>query len=139
MDTAQNDRQICFLLMSYGSSGKTESYGTIEEGGESMSLEAIQKVTEIEKLMQERKIAADTEARQIISDAEKAGILKLQNVREEAVAHGRTYLQEAEKQAEAKAAEIQSIVAAESDVLRQTAEKHLDEAAELIVRRVVNR
>ena len=104
-----------------------------------MSLEAIQKVTEIEKLMQERKIAADTEARQIISDAEKAGILKLQNVREEAVAHGRTYLQEAEKQAEAKAAEIQSIVAAESDVLRQTAEKHLDEAAELIVRRVVNR
>ena len=55
------------------------------------------------------------------------------------MAHGRTYLQEAEKQAEAKAAEIQSIVAAESDVLRQTAEKHLDEAVEFIVGRVVNR
>jgi len=104
-----------------------------------MSLEAIQKVTEIEKLMQERKIAADTEARQIISDAEKAGALKLQKVREDAAAQGRTYLQEAEKQAEAKAAEIQSIVAAESDVLRQTAEKHLDEAVEFIVGRVVNR
>ena len=62
-----------------------------------MSLEAVQKVTEIEKLMRERRATADADARQIISDADKAGILKLQKVREDAAAQGRIYLQEAEK------------------------------------------
>ena len=103
-----------------------------------MSLEAVQKVTEIEKLMRERRATADADARQIISDADKAGILKLQKVREDAAAQGRIYLQEAERYAEAKAAEIQDAIAIESDVLRQSAEKHLDEAAEFIVGRVVN-
>ena len=104
-----------------------------------MSLEAIQKVTEVEKQMQMLKSAADVEARQSVSDAERKGLLHLQDVRAEAAEQGKLYLKEAEKRAEAKAAEILSTVVAESDALRQKAEKYLDEAAELIVRRVVNR
>ena len=103
-----------------------------------MSLEAIQKVTEIEKQMQERKLAADAEARQMIAEAEKTGILHLQRVRDEAVEQGKTFLKDAEKQAEAKAAAIQAQVIRESEALRQTAEAHLEEAAEFIVGRVVN-
>ena len=103
-----------------------------------MSLEAIQKVTEIEKRMQERKLIADTEARQMVAEAEKAGILHLQKVRDEAVEMGKVFLKEAENQAEAKAATIQDQVMRESEALRQTAETHLEEAAEFIVGRVVN-
>ena len=104
-----------------------------------MSLEAIQKVTEVEKLMQARKSAAEVEAHQLVSDAEQKGLMCLQKVRAEAAEQGKRYLQEAEKKAKARAADIQSAVLVESDALRQEAEKHLDEAAELIVRRVVNR
>ena len=104
-----------------------------------MSLEAIQKVAEVEKLMQARKSAAEVEARQLVSNAEQEALVHLQKVRAEAAEQGKRYLQEAEKKAKARAADIQSAVLVESDVLRQEAEKHLDEAAELIVRRVVNR
>lgn len=103
-----------------------------------MSLEAIRKVTEVEKQMLEHKNAAEAEVRQMVSDAENSGIRLLQQVREEAVEQGRTCLKEAESRAEAKAAEIQKLVLAESDELRRAAEKHLDEAVEFIVGRVVN-
>lgn len=104
-----------------------------------MSLDAIQKVAEVEKLMQARRAAADAEARQLVSNAEQEALVHLQKVRAEAAEQGKRYLQEAEKKAKARAADIQSAVTTESNVLRQEAEKHLDEAAELIVRRVVNR
>lgn len=106
--------------------------------GEKMSLEAIQKVTEIERQMQERKLAADAEARQMVAEAEKIGILHLQKVRDEAAEQGTALLKEAEKRAEEKAAEIQKQVTQESEALRQLAEMHLEEAAEFIVGRVVN-
>lgn len=103
-----------------------------------MSLEAIRKVTEVETQMLERKSAAETEARQIVSDAENHGVRLLQQVRDDAAEQGRVYLQEAEGRAEAKAAEIQKRIFEESDELRRAAEKHLDEAVEFIVGRVVN-
>jgi vacuolar-type H+-ATPase subunit H len=106
--------------------------------GEKMSLEAIRKVTEVEKQMLERKSAAEMEARQILSDAENQGARLLQQVREEALEEGRAALKEAEKCAETKAAEIQKLVLTESNELRIAAEKHLDEAVEFIVGRVVN-
>ena len=106
--------------------------------GEKMSLEAIREVTEVEKQMLERKSAAEAEARQIISDAESRGNQLLQQVREKAAEEGGTCLKEAESRAEAKAAEIQKLILEESNELRGAAEKHLDEAAEFIVGRVVS-
>lgn len=103
-----------------------------------MSLEAIQKVTEVEKQMLERKAAAEAEAQQIVSDAENSGIRLLQKVRDESAEEGRAFLLEAERRAEGKAAEIQKVVLEESEELRKAAEKNLDEAVEFIIGRVVN-
>ena len=103
-----------------------------------MSLEAIRKVTEVEKMMLERKAAAEAEARQILSDAQSEGNRLLQRVRDEAAEQGALRLKEAETQAAAKAAEIQNRVLEASEDLRKAAEKHLDEAVEFIVGRVVN-
>ena len=54
-----------------------------------MSLEAIEKVTELETQMRERKAAAESEARQIAADAERDGIALLEKTRADAADRGR--------------------------------------------------
>ena len=103
-----------------------------------MPLEAIEKVTQIEQQSQERKAAAEAEARQIVADAEREGLALLQQTRVAAADHGRKLLRKAEERAAEKAAEISRAAEAESAVLREAAGKHLEEAAEFIVGRVVN-
>lgn len=103
-----------------------------------MSLEAIEKVTLVEQQSQERKAAAEAEARQIVADAEREGLALLQQVRADAAANGKKLLREAEEKAAAKAAEISRTAEAESSSLRETAGKNLEAAAEYIVGRVVN-
>ena len=44
------------------------------EGEYGMSLEAIEKVTQIEQQSQERKAAAEAEARRIVAEAEREGL-----------------------------------------------------------------
>ena len=102
-----------------------------------MSLEAIERVTQVEQNSQERKAAAEAEARQIVADAERQGLALLQQTRADAVAAGKKLLREAEARAAAKEAEIRQAAQAESDALVKAAEKHLEEAAEFIVGRVV--
>ena len=97
-----------------------------------MSLEAIEKVTQIEQQSQERKAAAEAEARQIVANAEREGLALLQQVRVDATKDGRKLLRKAEERAAEKAAEIGRAA------LQEAAGKHLDEAAEFIVGRVVN-
>lgn len=103
-----------------------------------MSLEAIEKVTQIEQQSQERKAAAEAEARQIVANAEREGLALLQQVRADATEDGRKLLRKAEEKAAEKAAEIGRAAEAESAALREAAGKHLEEAAEFIVGRVVN-
>ena len=103
-----------------------------------MSLEAIERVTQVEQNSQERKTAAEAEARQIVADAERQGLALLQQVRVDATEDGRKLLQKAEEKAAEKAAEIGRAAEAESAALREAAGKHLEEAAEFIVGRVVN-
>ena len=102
-----------------------------------MSLEAIEKVTQVEQQCQERKAAAEAEAHQIVADAEQAGLALLQQTRAAAVEHGQKLLHEAETRAAKKTDEISRRAQAESAALQETAAKHLDEAAEFIVGRVV--
>lgn len=102
-----------------------------------MSLEAIEKVTQIEDQSRERKAAAEVEARQLVADAEREGLALLQQTRADAAEAGRQLLREAEERAAGKAAEISCAAEAESAALRQAADKHLDEAAEFIVGRIV--
>ena len=103
-----------------------------------MSLEAIERVTQVEQNSQERKTAAEAEARQIVADAERQGLALLQQVRADATEDGRKLLRKAEEKAAEKAAEIGRAAEAESAALREAAGKHLEEAAEFIVGRVVN-
>ena len=103
-----------------------------------MPLEAIEKISELETKNRERKAAAEAEARQIIADAEQEGLALLQNVRKEAAERGKQLLTEAEARAAERAAEIAQSAKQDGDALRAAADKHLEEAAEFIVGRVVN-
>ena len=49
-----------------------------------MSLEAIEKVTQVENQMRERRSATEAEAKQLVADAEKEGQALLQKRRNEA-------------------------------------------------------
>lgn len=102
-----------------------------------MSLEAIEKIKQTEVENRERKAAAEAEARQMIADAERAGLALLQQARTNAAEHGKQLLQEAETRAAARSADIGAAAEKESVQLREAAEKHLDEAVEFIVGRVV--
>ena len=102
-----------------------------------MSMEAIEKVTQVENLNRERKIAAEAEAKQMIADAERGGLALLQQVRENAADAGKELLRQAEENAAVRAEEIRKSAEAEAAALRETAEKNLTEAAEFIVGRVV--
>lgn len=102
-----------------------------------MSLEAIEKVTAMESKMQQRKAAAEAEARQIVADAEREGLTRLQKVRAEAVESGRELLKQAEERAAELAVEIRRGAEQESAALQEAAAKNLESAAEFIVGRVV--
>ena len=102
-----------------------------------MSMEAIEKVTQVENLSRERKIAAEAEAKQMIADAERGNLALLQQMRESAVENGKELLCQAEENAAVRAEEIRKGAEAEAAALRETAEKNLTEAAEFIVGRVV--
>ena len=102
-----------------------------------MSLEAIEKVTEVELESKERRGAAEAEARQIIADAERTGLALLQKVRADAASEGKALLRKAEERAAERAAEISANASREADGLRQMADKHMEAAAEFIVGRVV--
>ena len=102
-----------------------------------MSLEAIEKVTELETQMRERKAAAESEARQIAADAERDGIALLEKTRADAADRGRKLLKQAEERAAQQADESRKAAEAESAALRESAGKNLEEAAEFIVGRVV--
>ena len=108
------------------------------EGEYGMSLEAIEKVIQIEQQSQERKAAAEAEARRIVAEAEREGLALLQQTRAAAADKARKLLREAEERAAEKAAEIDRIAEIDRAALQEAAGKHLDEAAEFIVGRVVN-
>ena len=102
-----------------------------------MSLEAIEKVTAMESKMQQRKAAAEAEARQVVADAEREGLALLQKVRADAVERSRELLKQAEERAAEQAAEIRRGAEQESAALQEAAAKNLESAAEFIVGRVV--
>ena len=93
-----------------------------------MSLEAIEKVTQIETENRERKAVAD---------AERDGLALLQQARSSAAESGKELLRQAEAKAAERAAEIDRAAQAEAAALRETAGEHLEEAVEFIVGRVV--
>ena len=81
-----------------------------------MSLEAIEKVTEVERKNKERRAAAETEAKQMLASAQRDGLALLEQMRAE---------------------EVAASAEADGDALRRAAEGRLQAAAEFIVGRIV--
>jgi len=102
-----------------------------------MSMEAIERITQVEKDCQERKAAAEAEAKKRIADAKQQGAALLQQIRNVAAEEGKRMLQAAETQAEGRTAQIQKEAEENAQALREAAAGQLETAAELIVGRVV--
>lgn len=104
-----------------------------------MSLEAIKQVTQTEEEIKQRKTEAAAAAKKLIADAEKAGKEALRTARTNAETKAKELLVQAEEHSAVRAAEIAAQSKQECTVLCRAAENKLDEAAALIVRRVVSR
>ena len=102
-----------------------------------LSLEAIKQITEMERTCEQRKTEAVQQARRTVADAEKAGQAALESRRAEAEAQVKTILAEAEAGAAVQAKAVQDETIRSCNELKAAAQQHLDEAAQLIVRRVV--
>lgn len=104
-----------------------------------MSLQALKQVTEMETENRERKEEAEAQARKLVTDAERAGVILLKTTREKAIEEGKTILHQAEVEANERADKI--IKTARAEALRQTeqAEQNLEAAVDFIVERVVKR
>ena len=102
-----------------------------------MSLKAIERVSETEKAVRARRTAAETEAKQIIAEAEQRGNVLLNRIRTDADAEGEKMKLEAEERAGRRAEEISRQAQAENGKLHTAAEARLEKTAALIVERVV--
>jgi V/A-type H+-transporting ATPase subunit G/H len=103
-----------------------------------MSLEAIKQVTEAEQLSLQRKVEAEQAAKRTAVEAERAGQAKLASARAEAEAKVKQMMADAEKQAAVQAQNVQKETEQSCQQLKAEAKVKLDDAAALIVRRVVN-
>lgn len=83
-------------------------------------------------------LAAQASVKQMISEAEQAGQLLLEQARKKAETEAREALANAEVRAEQHAKSVLAASAGSCDVLCSAAEAHLDKAAALIVKRIVN-
>ncbi len=102
-----------------------------------MSLEAVQKVTEAEQRSRERRAEAAENAKRLVAEAEKDGKARLSAARSEAEAKARALMAEAEAKAARHTQAVMEDQRKSCDGLRREAEAKLDEAAAMIVRRVV--
>lgn len=103
-----------------------------------MSLDAIKQVAQAEAEIKQRKADAAVTARKLVSDAEQAGQEALRSARTEAEAKVKELMKQAEERAAGRTVEIADQARKDCAALRGTAEAKLEEAAQLIVRRVVS-
>ena len=103
-----------------------------------MSFEAISNITQAEAQAKATRAGAEARAKQLAADAESAGKLAV----DAAVAKAETELQELSRQVNDKAKQESERLAADLEnqkaALRARAEGKLDEAAALVVERIVN-
>lgn len=101
-------------------------------------MDAIKQVTQVEANAKQRKAEAVAAAKKLISDAEQAGKQALQSACARAEAEAKELMAQAEERSAVRAAEIATQSRQDCAALRSAAESKLDQAAALIVRRVVS-
>ena len=103
-----------------------------------MSFEAITSITEAEALAKTAVVQAEAKARQMLADAEAAGKAAV----EAAAAKAESELVELRRQSDEKAVKAANELSHELEnkkaALRAKAETKLDQAAKLVVERIVN-
>lgn len=102
-----------------------------------MTMEAIRAVTAVEEKGRAEKAEAEARVRQAVAEAEREGQSLLQKARREGAEHGRAMLKAAEERAAKAAEETAARARQESDALCSAAKGRLNEAADMIVGRVV--
>ena len=107
------------------------------KGGDGMSLEAVQRVAEAEEKARTRRAEAAEACKKLVSDAEDAGKAQLEQARRAAEAQAAEALARAEAAAAKDAQAVEQETLRACDALRKAAEGRLDDAAALIIRRVV--
>lgn len=103
-----------------------------------MSFQDIQKVTETEQNTRAQKAEAQAEAKRIVAAAQKAGAARVEQARNEAQARAKELMAQAEALAAEQTEQTLAANAEACRAMRRQAETRLDQAADLIVRRVVN-
>ncbi len=102
-----------------------------------MSFEDIQKVTDTEQGVRTKKAEAQAEARQLAANAHKSGAAEVERERAGAEAQVKLLMEQAEARAKKRAEEALQANEKACEDLRRKARAHLDEAAGLIVGKVV--
>lgn len=103
-----------------------------------LSLEAIQQVARTEEAARAQKAEAQAQAKRLVAEAKKEGEALLADARRQAEVEAGALLAQAEERANLRTAQIAAQYKEECAALRGAAEAKLDEAAALIVRRVVS-
>ncbi len=103
-----------------------------------MSLEAVKQVTLAEEQGRTEKAQAAQEAKSLIAEAERIGRQAVQDAQTGGDALAKQMLAQAEENAADEIARIRAQAVADADKLRSRAEGRLEEAASLIVRKVVD-
>lgn len=109
----------------------------IDKGGDKMSIEAIEKVTQTEQNSQKQREEALAAGRQAVEDARKEGARLVEEARRRGEAAARQMMTEAEEKAAKIAEEVLRQGQEECRQLRRTAQERLPRAAERIVEGVV--
>lgn len=102
-----------------------------------MSLEAVTKIRDVENGVEAAKAEARAEGQKLAAEAEREGREVLKRSREESAKAAAEVMKQAEARAAKRRIEILSEAAKDCDALKKAARKHMDAAAEAIVRRVV--
>ena len=120
----------CFALLAYVQEGKA-----LEKGGETMAMQAIQQVEELERESQRRREAAVAQSKQQL--AQKAARKLLDDSRAQAEAQVRQMMAQAEERAAKTAEGILVQARQDCEVLKGAAQSRLEGAAASIVEKVV--
>lgn len=103
-----------------------------------MPIEALRTITDAEESAQSLKLKAAAKAKQIVADAQKTGEDAVATARMRAEREVERIRSEKAEQGKAKATAQTSELDKQISELRRKAEGRLDEAAQLIVERIVN-
>ena len=111
--------------------------GLLRKCGDTMAMEAIERVTDAERSCANRLHEAELRSKQMSAEAVRNGKALMSRVRAAAAEDRSSLLSRAEKRAEEKISAIRAKTQEDCAALRKNAEKRLDAAAEEIVGRVV--